>query len=158
MKKKSTLVVLVLFAVVASAYYFWVESAQAPGGVVACTMEAKLCPDGSAVGRTGPHCAFAACPGEEQTNKFSASPTSGTAPLAVTFSYPFSQYKYAPVVGFGDGTEANISCTRSGCTASHTYTKAGTYTAQLVQRLCPPNAEGCLAPEEIVGSVTIMVR
>lgn len=29
---------------------------------VACTMEAKLCPDGSAVGRTGPSCEFAPCP------------------------------------------------------------------------------------------------
>lgn len=28
----------------------------------ACTMEAKLCPDGSSVGRTGPNCEFAACP------------------------------------------------------------------------------------------------
>ncbi|MEN9647611.1 MAG: hypothetical protein RLY57_415 [Candidatus Parcubacteria bacterium] len=31
---------------------------------VACTMEAKLCPDGSAVGRSGPRCEFAPCPGE----------------------------------------------------------------------------------------------
>ena len=30
---------------------------------VACTMEAKLCPDGSSVGRSGPRCEFAACPG-----------------------------------------------------------------------------------------------
>lgn len=29
---------------------------------VACTMEAKLCPDGSYVGRTGPKCEFAPCP------------------------------------------------------------------------------------------------
>jgi hypothetical protein len=29
---------------------------------VACTEEAKQCPDGSYVGRTGPNCAFAACP------------------------------------------------------------------------------------------------
>jgi putative hemolysin len=28
----------------------------------ACTEEAKLCPDGSAVGRTGPNCEFAECP------------------------------------------------------------------------------------------------
>lgn len=28
----------------------------------ACTMEAKICPDGSAVGRTGPNCEFAECP------------------------------------------------------------------------------------------------
>jgi hypothetical protein len=29
---------------------------------VACTDEAKICPDGSAVGRTGPNCTFAVCP------------------------------------------------------------------------------------------------
>lgn len=29
---------------------------------VACTMEAKLCPDGSSVGRVPPSCEFAACP------------------------------------------------------------------------------------------------
>lgn len=29
---------------------------------IACTMEAKICPDGSAVGRTGPQCEFAECP------------------------------------------------------------------------------------------------
>jgi hypothetical protein len=27
-----------------------------------CTMDAKICPDGSAVGRSGPRCEFAACP------------------------------------------------------------------------------------------------
>lgn len=31
---------------------------------VACTMDAKICPDGSAVGRQGPNCEFAKCPGE----------------------------------------------------------------------------------------------
>ncbi len=29
---------------------------------VACTTEARICPDGSAVGRTGPNCEFATCP------------------------------------------------------------------------------------------------
>jgi hypothetical protein len=33
-----------------------------PPGTVACTMEAKLCPDGSYVGRVPPSCAFASCP------------------------------------------------------------------------------------------------
>lgn len=32
---------------------------------VMCTMEAKICPDGSAVGRSGPDCEFTACPGRE---------------------------------------------------------------------------------------------
>lgn len=30
--------------------------------VMACTEEAKICPDGSAVGRSGPDCEFAPCP------------------------------------------------------------------------------------------------
>jgi branched-chain amino acid transport system substrate-binding protein len=30
-----------------------------------CTMEAKICPDGTGVGRTGPNCEFAPCPGEK---------------------------------------------------------------------------------------------
>lgn len=29
---------------------------------VSCTLEAKICPDGSSVGRTGPNCEFAPCP------------------------------------------------------------------------------------------------
>lgn len=32
--------------------------------LIACTMEAKLCPDGSYVSRTGPNCEFAPCPAE----------------------------------------------------------------------------------------------
>lgn len=34
-----------------------------PVAPVVCTMDAKECPDGSFVGRTGPRCEFAACPG-----------------------------------------------------------------------------------------------
>ena len=38
-------------------------SLKLPDNQVACTLEAKLCPDGSYVGRTGPNCEFSACPG-----------------------------------------------------------------------------------------------
>jgi len=34
-------------------------------GLVACTEEAKICLDGSAVGRSGPNCEFEKCPSEE---------------------------------------------------------------------------------------------
>ncbi len=50
----------------------------------ACTMEAKLCPDGSAVGREGPLCEFKACP--EPTGITPDWLTTTTA--AGTFSYP----------------------------------------------------------------------
>ena len=35
---------------------------------VACTMEAKICPDGTGVGRSGPNCEFAECPTESNKN------------------------------------------------------------------------------------------
>jgi hypothetical protein len=40
-------------------------TSEPPGGAI-CTQDAKVCPDGSAVGRTGPHCEFAACPEGQQ--------------------------------------------------------------------------------------------
>jgi hypothetical protein len=41
-----------------------------PTSPVACTMEAKQCPDGSYVGRTGPKCEFSACPNAIQTQTY----------------------------------------------------------------------------------------
>ncbi|OQA36745.1 MAG: hypothetical protein BWY53_00371 [Parcubacteria group bacterium ADurb.Bin326] len=37
-------------------------------GAIACTLDARICPDGSAVGRQGPNCEFAPCPGDEATS------------------------------------------------------------------------------------------
>ncbi len=51
-------VVLILAGAVYGAYYKW----RGQNKQVACTMEAKLCPDGSAVGRSGLNCEFAECP------------------------------------------------------------------------------------------------
>ncbi len=61
--------VLLFIILVAGAVAWWLETrpvAWAPGPKepTFCTMDAKLCPDGSAVGRVGPNCEFAACPGE----------------------------------------------------------------------------------------------
>lgn len=35
------------------------------GELVACTQDAKICPDGSSVGRVPPFCKFAPCPGNK---------------------------------------------------------------------------------------------
>lgn len=40
------------------------ELAPQPEESVFCTMDAKMCPDGSYVGRIPPECNFAPCPGE----------------------------------------------------------------------------------------------
>jgi hypothetical protein len=50
---------------------------------VACTMDAKLCPDGSYVGRSGPLCALAACPASTVTSTVSAATPSSS--VSATF-------------------------------------------------------------------------
>ncbi len=45
-----------------STFKFIGPTASPSAKPVACTLEAKLCPDGSSVGRTGPNCEFAPCP------------------------------------------------------------------------------------------------
>jgi hypothetical protein len=47
-------------------------------GGVFCTMDAKLCPDGSYVGRTGPKCEFSACPNSTSTSATSSGTTGDT--------------------------------------------------------------------------------
>ena len=51
----------------------WVAFFRTPAspdtpGVWACNADAKICPDGSAVGRTGPNCEFVACPSPNATS------------------------------------------------------------------------------------------
>ncbi len=61
MNKHVAIIGVVALALVASLWAVNASVMQTPRGQ-ACTTEAKLCPDGSAVGRTGPNCEFAECP------------------------------------------------------------------------------------------------
>ena len=49
--------------------YFYLNKKSANPSPVACTMEAKQCPDGSYVGRTGPNCEFTSCPKGETSER-----------------------------------------------------------------------------------------
>jgi hypothetical protein len=55
----SAIIIVGAYVVAANVWNFWPYGAPV---MTACTMEAKLCPDGSAVGRSGPNCEFAPCP------------------------------------------------------------------------------------------------
>lgn len=61
MKKYTIIIGVIAVAIVIAFWVVNVRTAKAPSGQ-ACTEEAKLCPDGSAVGRTGSNCEFAECP------------------------------------------------------------------------------------------------
>lgn len=73
----------------------------------ACTMEAKLCPDGSSVGRSGTNCEFAACP------EMAVDPSWKTfidAKRGISFRYPetlgttyMRAYDWPPQVAVIDG-------------------------------------------------------
>lgn len=58
--------VLTTFLILFVTGYYYGKSSNNPNtptdGGVACTEEAKICPDGSAVGRSGPNCEFPDCP------------------------------------------------------------------------------------------------
>ena len=59
------LVLAALFGI--SIYYFTRGDSRRGGDQVFCTMDAKMCPDGSYVGRVAPNCEFAACPATPTT-------------------------------------------------------------------------------------------
>ena len=63
MKKYTITIGVVVLVILTALLVANTQVARAPtGGGQACTMEAKICPDGSAVGRSGPNCEFAECP------------------------------------------------------------------------------------------------
>ncbi|TSC95055.1 MAG: hypothetical protein CEN87_67 [Parcubacteria group bacterium Licking1014_1] len=58
------IIVAVVVIILGAAGYFAYKQNSAPKQPeqIVCTKEAKLCPDGSAIGRIGPNCEFADCP------------------------------------------------------------------------------------------------
>jgi hypothetical protein len=62
--QKMLLALIALIALGVTGYFLYAQQPVGPDTEgVACTMEAKLCPDGvTYVGRQGPKCEFAACP------------------------------------------------------------------------------------------------
>lgn len=79
---------LALFIIAVASIVFVIEEAP-KDAQIACTQEAKICPDGSSVGRTGPACEFAACPvfapAVDETTDWK---TATDAQTGDTFKYP----------------------------------------------------------------------
>src|SRR3989344_32508 len=88
---------------------------------------------------------------------FSASPTSGPAPLTVTFTAPFSKLDLNVYsIDFGDGQSQSFT----NGTATHKYTKAGTYKALLTifpELPCPLGAAKTDCGPRVIGTAVITV-
>ncbi|HQT83081.1 MAG TPA: hypothetical protein PLW99_02955 [Candidatus Paceibacterota bacterium] len=76
MKEYTSIIVIVAVTVLIALWVVDTRTAPAPAGQ-ACSLEAKLCPDGSAVGRVGPDCEFAPCPTATTTPSGTPPGTSG---------------------------------------------------------------------------------
>jgi len=63
---KKTFIILIVLLVVLTGVWFGLRFLIGGEEPIACTMEAKQCPDGSYVGRVPPKCEFALCPGEAE--------------------------------------------------------------------------------------------
>jgi len=62
--KRRNILIAVVVAIILLVVGWFVWRTWLASQPVACTMEARLCPDGTAVGRVPPNCDFAPCPGE----------------------------------------------------------------------------------------------
>jgi hypothetical protein len=87
--RKTILITILIFLLLAVFAGFWfglrfIAGEYKPAEPIVCTMEAKLCPDGSYVGRTGPNCEFAPCPKENLIDIFSLRAYEGvSSPLLI---------------------------------------------------------------------------
>ncbi len=145
-----------------------------------CDAEAlrTACPAGQHYESAGPdtidsngcrHDNLKCVPDSSSTATFSASPTSGQAPLTVTFTS-----KMPPGgnrVDFGDGTSgdivnwnitkmlcpAGVSCNSGTGSISHTYQQAGTYIAKLKRAIGETQSYPSNPIYETIGTVTITV-
>lgn len=99
---KNIIIKLVILVVLVAGFGVWYflnqnNSEQPPvGKPVACTADAKLCPDGSSVGREGPDCQFAKCPQEpvaDDVSEFIAS----KADMIVVDNPPAGSYIASPL-------------------------------------------------------------
>lgn len=101
--------------------------------------------------------------GGSQSGAFSANPSSGYAPLTVTFTSNTSG-----TVTFGDGASAQLNancltglsgsqnCSTGNYFVAHTYASRGSYTATLWTSYCPPGAY-CIQASQQAGTVAITV-
>ncbi len=88
-------------------------NANANANSAACTLEAKVCPDGTAVGRTGPNCEFTECPAVDSI----LTETEARA-IAERSCIKGGESLAAGIYNTGTKTwwyDANLNSTREGC-------------------------------------------
>ncbi len=96
MQRFFILLTVVLVAILG--YWWWQGQGDVTlnGEMIACPADARICPDGSAVGREGPECQFAACPAEPVPDDVQAQIDEKTENIVVT-NPPAGSYIASPL-------------------------------------------------------------
>lgn len=108
--KTALIVILVLILIGMGVYAYRTSNPDGDNGAnVVCTMDAKLCPDGSYVGRVGPNCEFAACPTGTTSSSVSGTvvggaTTTNSAPRTATITYTSSGFSPKTLIIADGGT------------------------------------------------------
>lgn len=110
--EKKYLGIIAIIIVIAAVLIIIFDRPNKPSDIVACTDDAKVCPDGTTVGRTGPNCEFAQCPDVK-------TPTTPT-PAVQSFGEEFELAK-GQTATFSDGLRVQLkSIQDSRCPADVT--------------------------------------
>ncbi|MDO8572849.1 MAG: DUF5667 domain-containing protein [bacterium] len=88
------------------------KPAPNPTESVACTQEARLCPDGTSVGRAGPRCEFAACPSLRPLQGMAC--TADVDPVCGADGKTYSNECVANVAGVKVFTKGDCNATLNG--------------------------------------------
>lgn len=141
---KKALLIIIIAAFVVAFGVVWKLGNNEPdaGSPTACTEEAKLCPDGSSVARTGPNCEFAPCPSQENIGR----QCEGLGDASCPVDFECVQGCGPPVVRYPDDTPPSYFCQRTGyerpcpiCLAKNTLidTPLGEIAVQNMQKGAP---------------------
>lgn len=126
--------------------------------VGACSAIALLCPAGSH-DEVGVDCSHTCVTGVSPYTILLANPTSGTAPLFVTFELRATDSSDSSgiyyTIDFGDGQSTGFAHT-SNPSILHRYAAAGTYNATVTRRTGCSSWE-CVGFSTVVGATTIVV-
>ncbi len=109
--KNQSLVLLIIAVIIVAGTLVYAVNKKAPNNFPKqqCTMEAKICPDGSAVARTGPNCEFAECP---NTPNPAPNPTLTPTPSPTIKSAKFdtpTTLNISETVTFSDGLRLTLN-------------------------------------------------
>jgi len=108
-KNKITILIISLIFLFTGVFYLiWMQYLKQPETIF-CTQDAKLCLDGSYVGRIGPNCEFAACP-DDNWKTFTDKGVSFRYPEKLSTKY-IHEFDWPPQIMF---IEEGFECAEGG--------------------------------------------